>query len=43
MYKDWGNSLAVQWLRFHAFTVERVGLILGRGTKSFQAPLHGQK
>ena len=28
-----GTSLAVQWLRFHAFSVESMGSIPGLGTK----------
>ena len=38
-----GNSLAVQWLRLHAFTAEGLGLIRGRGTKIPQATWHGPK
>jgi len=29
----WGNSLAIQWLGFHALTAEGQGSIPGRGTK----------
>ena len=43
MYKHWGNSLAVQGLRFHAFTADGVGVILGRGTKSSHAPVEWPK
>ena len=38
-----GNSLAVQWLRLCAFTVEGLGLIPGGGTKIPQAAWRGQK
>ena len=31
--KETGNSLAVQWLRLRASTVQGMGLIPGRGTK----------
>ena len=36
------NSLAVQWLRLHAFTAEVSGLIHGQETKIPQAVWHGQ-
>ena len=38
-----GNSLAVQWLGFHAFTAENMGSIPGRGTKIPQAAWHSQE
>ena len=36
------NSLAVQCLRFRAFTAEGLGSIPSRGTKIPQAVTHGQ-
>ena len=36
------NSLAVQWLGLHTFTVESMGLIPGQGTEILQAMRHGQ-
>ena len=41
-HKRFGNSLAVQWLGFRAFTVEGAGSIPGLGTKILQATQHGQ-
>ena len=37
-----GNSLAVQWLGLHTFTIEGVGSISGWGTKVPQSAWHGQ-
>ena len=38
-----GNSQAVQWLEFHAFTAEGLGLIPGQGTEIPQAMQRSQK
>ena len=38
-----GNSLAVQWLGLHAFTIVGPVLIPGQGTKIPQAMCCGQK
>ena len=38
-----GNSLAVQWLRSHAFTAEGPGSIPGGRTKIPQVPRHSQE
>ena len=38
-----GNSLALQWLGFWAFTAVGPGLILGSGTKILQAVRHSLK
>ena len=38
-----GNSLAVQWLRLHAFTAKGMSSIPGQGTKILQAVQYGQK
>ena len=38
-----GNSLAVQWLRLHAFTAEGLGSILVQGTKIPHFVQCGQK
>ena len=40
---DMGNSLAVQWLGFHASTAGGTGSIPGRGTKILNAEQHDQK
>ena len=38
-----GTSLAIYWLRLHAFTVRALGSIPGQGTKILQAERYGQK
>ena len=41
--KNWGTSLAVQWLRLHASTAGGAGSIPGGGTKILHAVWCGQK
>ena len=41
--RDWGNSLAVQWLGLHASTAGGMRSIPGQGTKILQAVRCGQK
>ena len=43
IYDKGGISLAVQWVRLHAFTARGTGLIPGRGTKIPRAAQHNQK
>ena len=40
---EFRESLAVQWLSLYTSTPEGMGLILGQGTKTQHAELHGQK
>lgn len=37
-----GNSLAIQWLGFHASTARGTSSVLGQGTKIPHATRHGQ-
>ena len=41
--RQWGTSLAVQWLRLHTPNAGGAGSIPGRGTKMPHAALRGQK
>lgn len=41
--QGFGTSQGAQWLRFHHFNAEGVGVIPGHGTKIPHAPWHGQK
>ena len=38
-----GDSLVVQWLELHPFTVGGMGSTPGQGTEISQASWHGQK
>lgn len=40
---EFRESLVVQWLSLYTSTPEGMGLILGQGTKTQHAELHGQR